>query len=94
MSAFWITFADGTQGCVEFRQEAFKPSTEVEVQVRALVETDMQRPVTKVARLPYPAEPRLITVYEPGIGACPSFCFHPHKCVGRSSCPRPLSCDD
>lgn len=40
--------------------------------------------------LPYPAEPRLN--YK--TGDCPSFCMHPTKCAGRTSCPRSIACSE
>lgn len=40
--------------------------------------------------LPYPGEPRL--GYKSG--DCPSFCMHPAKCAGRTSCPRPIACSE
>lgn len=38
--------------------------------------------------LPYPGEPRL----DYKSGDCPSFCMHPDRCAGRTSCPRSIAC--
>lgn len=46
--------------------------------------------ITTAQPLPYPGEPRL--GYKSG--ACPSFCMHPGKCAGRTSCPRNISCSE
>lgn len=40
--------------------------------------------------LPYPGEPRL----DYQSGDCPSFCMHPAKCAGRTSCPRKIACSE
>ncbi len=37
--------------------------------------------------LPYPSEPRLDVRSE-----CPSFCYRPNQCKGRTACPTAPSC--
>jgi hypothetical protein len=46
--------------------------------------------VLSIRPLPYPGEPRL--GYRSG--DCPSFCMHPAKCAGRTSCPRNIACSE
>jgi hypothetical protein len=46
--------------------------------------------IVRAETLPYPGEPRL--GYKSG--DCPSFCLHPDKCAGRSSCPRNIACSE
>lgn len=48
------------------------------------------RTVHSIETLPYPGEPR----FDYKAGACPSFCLHPAKCAGRSSCPRNIACSE
>lgn len=81
MIPFWVTFETGVPGCVEAKSE----------QEAREIATGIQGKVVSVACLPYPARPRLNAREQ---GACPSFCFTPSECVGRSSCPRRMSCCD
>lgn len=46
--------------------------------------------IADIQPLPYPGEPRLN--YQSG--DCPSFCMHPIKCAGRTSCPRNIACSE
>lgn len=46
--------------------------------------------VLSTRSLPYPADPRLRT----GEDKCPSFCFAPQTCQGRTSCPRNYACSE
>lgn len=39
--------------------------------------------------LPYPAEPRVGPRTD-----CPSFCYSPEQCKGRTACPRNYSCTE
>lgn len=46
-------------------------------------------------QLPYPAEPRLNAYVRPHLDmACPSFCYSPETCKGRSCCPQRISCTE
>lgn len=46
-------------------------------------------------QLPYPAEPRLNPYVQPHLDmACPSFCYSPEACKGRSCCPQRISCTE
>lgn len=46
-------------------------------------------------QLPYPAEPRLNAYVQPHLDmACPSFCYSPETCKGRSCCPQRISCTE
>jgi hypothetical protein len=82
---WWVTFQDGSTGCVEAPTEAKAITLASELQ---------GRPATTAQRLPYPAQPRLNAVSQGDHGPCPSFCWIPRACAGRLSCPRPRSCDD
>ncbi len=80
----WITFTDGTAGCVE-SEEGEDP--------KALAEKARPgKTVQSCNVLPYPSEPRLRTIEHPKHGVCPSFCYRPEICQGRSSCPTNPSC--
>ena len=96
--SYWVTFEDGTSGCVEFKFDGTEAWPERQERVKAATEAELSRKVSKVESLPYPANPRLITVeYEDTKGRkynCPSFCFSPRECAGSSSCPKRYSCSD
>ncbi len=85
MQDFWITFMTGAPGCVtaENAEAAKEEAKRITGRVVATWYT-----------LPYPAEPRLNKVEIKGYGVCPSFCFAPEKCKGRTSCPQRHSCVD
>lgn len=59
-----------------------------ETLAQARVEGEVK--ILSIQPLPYPGEPRL--GYKSG--DCPSFCMHPDKCAGRSSCPRKIACSE
>lgn len=44
---------------------------------------------TEIKELPYPADPRVGPQSD-----CPSFCWQPNACAGRSSCPRQYACSE
>ena len=47
--------------------------------------------VRSINSLPYPAQPRL---HGPEKNDCPSFCFAPNDCSGRTCCPRSYACSE
>ena len=80
MTPYWVTFKQGPAACVEAKseEEAMRIGTEAS-----------GREAAKAMTLPYPAGPRL------GIKSdCPSFCWTPYECVGRTCCPKNRACDD
>lgn len=79
---YWVVFEDGDKGCVELGIATGIPKN--------LTEIAFQKKVKSIDHIPYPAQPRL----GPVKSDCPSFCFTPEQCVGRSSCPRRYACND
>ncbi len=77
-SAWWVKFSARSPVCVEAIDEHAARG-------KAAGETGCIP--TSVERLPYPAEPRVGDRSE-----CPSFCYRPQDCVGRTSCPTAPSC--
>lgn len=59
--------------------------TREEVELR----TAQSGTVKSIDCLPYPAEPRT----DPK-GDCPSFCYTPERCKGRTSCPKNYACSE
>lgn len=83
---YWVEFEKSGSKCVDACTEQHA--------MRLGEELSGLTAVTAV-RLPYPAEPRLTKhVYESFGGHCPSFCYSPHSCKGRSSCPQSYSCTE
>lgn len=99
--SYWITFKDGSHGCVErpvpdgyvdgnvLDYSAFTPELAL-----ALATELTGKDATSAETLPYPANPRINRAAWPRSGVCPSFCFTPSVCAGRGSCPRRISCVD
>ena len=85
MTPFWIKFETGAPGCVE---------AQTLDEAKAIAEQITGRKATGGDCLPYPASPRLNTHSYGGHGPCPSFCYTPAECAGRSSCPKRRACDD
>lgn len=93
--SFWVTFEDGSSGCVEAPIEhQFKSENWDErlSEIGVIASEIKGVAVTKVERLPYPASPRLNPQDWPDYGRCPSFCFSPRECAGSTSCPKRYSC--
>lgn len=85
VSPYWLIFENGGRGCVEALTEA---------DAREIGARLVGSPATGCERLPYPADPRL-THHEHSAGVvCPSFCYAPHQCKGRTSCPQRISCTE
>lgn len=79
---WWVTAEGAGSGCVEALNEA---------EATAIGSEKLGARVTECQQLPYPASPRLHI--EPGhYGVCPSFCYQPSRCKGRSCCPQNISC--
>lgn len=68
------------QVCVEAKDvEEAKKITEKETGIK----------VEEVKFLPYPGGKRVGTMSN-----CPSFCYTPSECAGRSSCPKRYACSE
>lgn len=80
--SYWVEFEDGSKGCVEFGIGTEIPKNLTEIAFRKKVKT--------IDNLPYPASPRL----GPSKSSCPSFCYSPEECKGRSSCPKGRACSE
>lgn len=83
VSSYWVTFEDGSAGCVQARSNE---------DVDAVATEATGKEVHDVKVLPYPAEPRLRVVEHDRYGRSPSFCYRPGECAGRTSCPTNPSC--
>lgn len=87
---FWVTLYKPVRYRGADRQ-SFSVDGETEEEARAITIRTLpgvEAAIVSIKPLPYPGEPRL--AYRGG--DCPSFCMHPAKCAGRSSCPRSIAC--
>lgn len=96
MGPIWVTFEDGSGACAEIPKGT--KQNEITAFVNAL-EATKGRKLSSWAMLPYPANPRLnpedhFTSDGRNIGPCPSFCYSPKTCRGKSCCPKAPSCVD
>lgn len=83
---WWVVFEEAGSKCVE----AF-----TEDEARAVAEELTGLKTVGAEQLPYPAEPRLTAYVHPHLDqACPSFCYAPNTCKGRSCCPQSYSCTE
>lgn len=102
--AWWITFNDGSHGCVEIpwpepdtigahrvttRTEEYWLWDEPAQEAMRLASALTGKRAVEARTLPYPAELRLNN-----LTGCPSFCRQPNACAGLGSCPRPLACSE
>lgn len=94
--SWWITFADGSTGCLEtpigYDDGGNSRGDKVKADMLRLATEIKGVEATKIECLPYPAEPRLNPQKHENHGVCPSFCFSPRACAGRGACPKSYSC--
>ncbi len=76
---WWVTLKSGGSACYEGTKD----------EVRKRIHVAGKGEISSIETLPYPADPRT----EPH-GPCPSFCYKPETCKGRTACPGRLSCVD
>lgn len=81
MNYYWITFADGTKGCV---------GAENEEDARWTCFSLNTSYVESILQIPYPAS----SILNKDEVSCPPFCYTPEFCSGCSSCPKNPSCSE
>lgn len=101
MAFFWVRFTDRKAGTIEAEGSMFREaigagareSDEDYEKRTAPIVADVRKRASKFGtvrdfdRLPYPSDPRLDVRSE-----CPSFCYRPERCKGRTACPHGPSC--
>lgn len=83
--SWWVVVEGAGSGCIEALNET--EARRIAVEIRGTE-------VLSCTQIPYPAEPRWRISERDGLGVCPSFCYDPHRCKGRSSCPQRYSCTE
>lgn len=85
MKNFWVTYKDGTTGSCQGMND---------YDAKAIAEKIKEKEVESLYTLPYPAMPVIWKFDHPVHGECPSFCYTPELCVGKSSCPHQRACSE
>lgn len=85
MRSFWLKFNERPAGCVEARDKDAAIAVAKQVTGFDAISADI---------LPYPACPRINEYEDPKYGVCPSFCYKPEQCHGKTCCPQSYSCVD
>lgn len=85
MRPYWIRFTGRISGCVE--------AVNAKAAMKIAAKATGAEPVG-ADRIPYPAEPRINVFKYPEHGACPSLCYSPERCRGKTSCPKSYACSE
>jgi len=91
MQGYWITFTDGSAGYCQ-GQNPYDAKKIAEKMTGKKVPGDEFKP--ELLTLPYPASPVIWQFDHPVSGKCPTFCYTPNICKGKTSCPKNHACDD
>lgn len=92
MKSFWLTFTDGSEACCEGQNE-YDAKIIAEKFTGKTVAGGKYRDIA-AKELPYPATPVIWQFDHPVNGMCPTFCFRPKQCAGRSACPQNRACTE
>ncbi len=92
MTAYWLTFTDGTKACCEGEGEYDAKRIAEKLTGKKVAGGEYRDIAAKV--LPHPASPIIWQLDHPVVGKCPTFCHSPDKCAGRGSCPEPYACTE
>lgn len=100
MTAYWITFDDGSSGCCEGEGPYDAIIIAQKISGKKVVLPDGKHLYSdgvaeEIAKpLPYPASPIIWQFNHPVSGLTPPFCHSPKKCVDQGRCPQERSCCD
>lgn len=93
MQGYWIKFTDGSNGYCEGESayDAVLIANKLSGKT-AVVGDNKWKPA--IDKLPYPATPVIWQLDHPVNGKCPPFCHDPHRCKGKTACPKNYSCTE
>ena len=100
MTAYWITFEDGSKGCCEGSSayDAILIAEKISGKKVSVPEgRGLYTPgvADKIAKyLPYPTSPVIWQFTHPIHGKTPTFCHFPEKCAGKGRCQSARACND
>lgn len=92
MNSYWITFTDGTEGCCSGENESDAKRIAEHLTGKTVSGGKYKDFAAKV--LPYPALPIIWQYSHPVVGKCPTFCYTPRECAGKTSCPKRPACSE
>ena len=92
MKSFWLEFTDGSKACCEGASDYDAKIIAEKVTGKKVKGGDFKDIAAK--ELPYPATPVIWQLDHPAHGKCPTFCYSPNTCAGRSSCPKDYACSE
>lgn len=100
MTAYWITFEDGSKACCEGSSayDAIKIAEKIsgkKVSIPEGKELYSEGVADEIAKpLPYPARPMIWQLDHPVHGKTPTFCHSPEKCLDKGRCQSERACND
>jgi hypothetical protein len=92
MTAYWLTFTDGSKACCEGQSEYDAKLIAEKITGKTVAGGKYDN--IAAVKLPYPASPAIWQFEHPIYGRTPTFCHSPEKCKGRGSCPQSYSCTE
>ena len=100
MTAYWITFEDGSKACSEGSSayDAIKIAEKIsgkKVLIPGAQSIYSKGVADEIAKpLPYPASPIIWQFTHPIDGKTPTFCHSPEKCLDKGRCQSERACND
>lgn len=100
MQTFWLKFEDGSFACCDGQSPYDAISIAEHLSKKKVAAqpgaktSDYSADGKEIKSLPYPADPCIWKFAHPKHGPCPSFCYKPHQCAGKTACPQNRACDD
>lgn len=102
--AYWVKFEIGPNACVEAddEEQALSRATELAGRKAVSVQRLPYPAEPRLNRVADPTPPRQRAVgfaaghnqAEPTPTHCPSFCYDPRRCAGRTACPKRYACSE
>lgn len=84
-NTYWVTFTDRAAGCITCTPDEDPLAIAGELGTLKTIDC-----------LPYPADPvlRRRALRDEKDTPCPSFCYSPQQCKGRTACPKSYACSE
>ncbi len=92
MKGFWLKFTDGSHGYCQGESEYDAKTIAEKVSGKVVSGGKYQDIAAKP--LPYPASPVIWQFDHPVHGKCPTFCYQPNRCQGRTCCGQNPACSE
>jgi hypothetical protein len=92
MKTFYLTFTDGSKDSCQGESEYHAKLIAEKFSGKTVAGGKYADIAAK--SLPYPAEGCIWRFDDPVSGKCPTFCYDPKRCAGRTSCPQNYACTE